>query len=267
MIEKDGILLLDGQTKYNIDHNPNKTREIINGFSMYNFGDDILKGLKLKLDAKEPMDLFQYRNDKAVYLVNSKIYNNVYYTIESFNTNYKKDFRNLIIRIARKMGAKLITVVFSDEEDYNSSNKYNVDAGVNIADLPINLETNIKGDSSEYKNLKRHSKYTIIDNDAEGVSKEDFQKFLVEENINKHALDFLESDIENYLYKGKASGTIKFTDVSLGHSIKTFNRYKSLIAGINNLPNFIKLSFDIEVNTSGKYELKWADKFKVDIEF
>ena len=180
MIEKDGILLLDGQTKYNIDHNPNKTREIVNGFSIHNFGDDVLKGLKLKLDAQEPIDLFKYRNDKAVYLVNSKIYNNVYYTIESFNTNYKKDFRNLIIRIARKMGAKLITVVFSDEEDYNSSNKYNVDAGVNIADLPINLETNIKGDSSEYKNVKRHSKYTIIDNDAEGVSKEDFQKFLHE---------------------------------------------------------------------------------------
>ena len=110
----DNLILVDSQTEFNIKRNPIATKEIINNFELCKFGDEKLKGYFVKDKNDKLIPLEEY--NKCCYLVDSGIYNNVYYPIDSFNESYERDYKILLKRIATKIGAKSVSIYYNNEE-------------------------------------------------------------------------------------------------------------------------------------------------------
>ena len=202
----DNILLVSEQTKYDIEHKPNKTKKITENFSIYSFYDKELSKFKLKIPNMPPISLEKY-DKKSIYLIPSQIYNDVYYPLEDFEKCYRTDLKNAVISSAIKMGAKYIELVFSDEKDYELSNK--IEAGVTADISAKDSETNTgisSGAGIDYKkeNFKgNYHKYSfgskLIIKDPLRISKEEFASFLETENINICGLEeFFQKPIEAY---------------------------------------------------------------------
>ena len=274
----DYILLVSEQTKYDIEHKPNKTKKITEHFSLYSFYNKELSKYKLKIPNMSPISLEKY-DKKSIYLIPSRIYNDVYYPLEDFEKCYRTDLKNAVISSAIKMGAKYIELVFSDEKDYELSNK--IEAGVTADISAKDSETNTgisSGAGIDYKkeNFKgNYHKYSfgskLIIKDPLRISKEEFALFLEAENINIYGLEeFLQQPIETY----KKYGTImdiEYNERTLDNVEKLckncFKIYSDIKTEILNIEDFISSSFGFNMESIEEEKSKWDYKFRVSIKF
>ncbi|WP_304333322.1 hypothetical protein [Brachyspira innocens] len=274
----DYILLVSEQTKYDIEHKPNKTKKITEHFSLYSFYNKELSKYKLKIPNMSPISLEKY-DKKSIYLIPSRIYNDVYYPLEDFEKCYRTDLKNVVISSAIKMGAKYIELVFSDEKDYKISDQLKAGATANIYAKDPETNTGISsGSGIDYKkeNFKgNYHKYSfgskLIIKDPLRISKEEFALFLEAENINIYGLEeFLQQPIETY----KKYGTImdiEYNERTLDNVEKLckncFKIYSDIKTEILNIEDFISSSFGFNMESIEEEKSKWDYKFRVSIKF
>lgn len=266
----DNLILVDNQTEFNIKRKPKATEEIINNFELYRFGDEKLKGYFIKDKNDKLIPLEEY--NKCCYLVDSGIYNNVYYPLDSFNECYKRDYYNLLYRISFKIGAKSFSLSYSDEEEYYKKEEYShsMEAEVNhpIVEAEANANINNKNSSKEYNKREHNLKMSM---DKKEVSKEEFNSWLEEEKINIKASDFqsiIGPYIDRYFRFGKIDeGEIANEYGKIEHNINSHKQFLKVSAGFKHVPTFIKGKFNFDTEKSNSSKKKIAEKFKVKIEF
>ena len=274
----DYILLVSEQTKYDIEHKPNKTKKITEHFSLYSFYNKELSKYKLKIPNMSPISLEKY-DKKSIYLIPSRIYNDVYYPLEDFEKCYRTDLKNAVISSAIKMGAKYIELVFSDEKDHKISDQLKAGVTADISAKDTETNTGISsGSGIDYKkeNFKgNYHKYSfgskLIIKDPLRISKEEFALFLEAENINIYGLEeFLQQPIETY----KKYGTImdiEYNERTLDNVEKLckncFKIYSDIKTEILNIEDFISSSFGFNMESIEEEKSKWDYKFRVSIKF
>lgn len=264
----DNLILVDGQTEFNIKRNPNATEKITNNFDLCRFGDEKLKGYFVKDKNDKLIPLEEY--DKCCYLVDSGIYKNVYYPLDSFNECYKRDYYSLLQRICFKIGAKSFSLSYSDEEEYSKKEEYshNISAQAShpIVKAEANANINNKNSSKEYNKTEHHLKMDIAKME---ISKEEFDKWCDKEKINIKAFDnIIGGYIDRYFDNGRIdSGIINRKDVKIEHNINSHKEFVKVSAGFEHAPTFIKGKFNFDTEKSNASDKKIAKMFKVKIEF
>lgn len=264
----ENLILVDEQTEYNITRNPIDTKDIINDFSLFKFGDEKLKGYLVKSKNDKLIPLEEYK--KCCHLVESGLYNNVYYPLEEFNEYYKKDYSILLERISFKIGAKSFFLSYSDEEEYNKEEKdsYNIEAKAQapVFKAEANVNINSKNSSKDYTKIEHSKKMSM---DKKEVSKEKFEAWLKTENINIRAFDeIIGPYIDRYFENGKIDfGNITRKDVKIKHNISSRDKRINISAGFKYAPTFIKGKFNYDMDKFGSSEIKIAEMVKVKIEF
>lgn len=264
----DNLILVDSQTEFNIKHNPMATKEIINNFELYRFGNEKLKGYFVKDKNDKLIPLEEY--SKCCYLVDSGIYNNVYYPLDSFNECYKRDYYILLYKISFKIGAKSFSLSYSDEEKYSKKGKYShtIGAEVNhpIVKVEANANINNKDSSQEYNKTEGDINMSMSKSE---VSKEKFNSWLENEKINIRAFDnIIGPYIERYFEEGKIDeGSITREDIKIEHNINSHNEFVKVSAGFKHAPTFIKGKFNFDTEKSSTSKIEIAKKVKVKIEF
>lgn len=266
----DNLILVDNQTEFNIKRNPKATKEITSNFELCRFGDEKLKGYFVKGENDKLIPLEEY--DKCCYLVDSRIYNNVYYPLDSFNECYKRDYYSLLYRISFKIGAKSFHISYSDEEEYYKKEEYshNIDAKVNhsIVEAEANANINNKNSSKEYNKTESDINMSMNKNE---VAKEKFDAWLEKEKINIEVSDFkniIGPYIDRYFDMGKIDeGEISRKDVKIEHNINSHKQFVKVSTGFKHVPTFIKGKFNFDTEKSNSSKKKIAEKFKVKIEF
>lgn len=264
----DNLILVDSQTKFNIERNPIKTKDIVKNFSLYRFGDENLKGYFVKnINNGKLTPLEEYK--ECGYLVDSGIYNNVYYPLESFNELYKKDYNNVLSRICFKIGAKSFSLSYSDEKEYSEEEKYSHSANAEMK-APIvkaDASANIK-DKNGLKQYNKNERNVEISMNKMELSKERFKNWIEKENINIKAFDIIEPYIERYFDNGKIDlGNFEKKDIEISHNINTHEKRKTISAGFKSIPANIKGKFDYDYEKLGSSEVKIARMFKIRVEF
>lgn len=264
----DNLILVDSQTEFNIKHNPMATKEITNNFELCRFGDEKLKGYFVKDKNDKLIQLEEY--NKCCYLVDSGIYNNVYYSLDSFNECYKRDYYILLYKISFKIGAKSFSLSYSDEEKYSKKGKYShtIGAEVNhpIVEVEANANINNKNSSKEYNKTERNEEMYIAKKE---VSKENFETWLEEEKINIRAFyNIIGTFIDRYYDVGTIEhGEIINETVKMEHNINSHNEFVKVSAGFKHAPTFIKGKFNFDMEKSSASKIEIAKKVKVKIEF
>lgn len=264
----DNLILVDGQTKFMIDRKPMATKEIKNNFELYIFRDEKLKGYFVKDKNDKLIPLEQY--NKCCYLVDSGIYKNVYYPLDSFNECYERDYKILLKRIATKIGAKSVFIYYNNEEKYSKkeNNSHNMEAQVNhpIAETEANVNINNKNISREYNKTERNEEMNISKKE---VSKENFETWLEEEKINIRAFyNIIGTFIDRYYDIGTIeNGKIIDETVKLEHNINSHKEFVKVSAGFKHVPIFIKGKFNFDMEKSSASKIEIAKKVKVKIEF
>ena len=264
----DNLILVDSQTEFNIKHNPIATKETTNNFELFRFGDEKLKGYFVKDKNDKLIPLEEY--NKCCYLVDSGIYNNVYYPLDSFNECYKRDYYILLYKISFKIGAKSFSLSYSDEEKYSKKGEYShtIGAKVNhpIVKVEANANMNNKNSSQEYN--KTESDINMSMSKSE-VSKEKFNSWLENEKINIRAFDnIIGPYIDRYFDEGKIDeGSITREDIKIEHNINSHKEFVKVSAGFKHAPTFIKGKFNFDTEKSSASKIEIAKKVKVKIEF
>ena len=264
----ENLILVDKQTEYDIIHNPIATKGIINDFSLFKFGDEKLKGYLVKSKNDKLIPLEEY--ERCCHLVESGLYNNVYYPLEEFNEYYKKDYSILLERISFKIGAKNVFLSYSDEEEYNKEEKdsYNIEtkAQAPVFKAEANVNINSKNSSKDYTKIEHSKKMSM---DKKEVSKEKFEAWLKTENINIRAFyEIIGPYIDRYFENGKIDfGNITRKDVKIKHNISSRDKRINISAGFKYAPTFIKGKFNYDMDKFGSSEIKIAEMVKVKIEF
>lgn len=264
----DNLILVDSQTEFNIKRNPIATKEIINNFELCKFGDEKLKGYFVKDKNDKLIPLEEY--NKCCYLVDSGIYNNVYYPIDSFNESYKRDYKILLKRIATKIGAKSVSIYYNNEEKSykKEGNSINMEAQVNhpIVEVEANANINNKNSSKGYNKTERNEEMNIAKKE---VSKENFKAWLEEEKINIRAFyNIIGTFIDRYYDIGTIEhGEIINETVKMEHNINSHNEFVKVSAGFKHAPTFIKGKFNFDTEKSSTSKIEIAKKVKVKIKF
>lgn len=264
----DNLILVDSQTEFNIKRNPMATKEITNNFELCRFGDEKLKGYFVKDKNDKLIPLEEY--NKCCYLVDSGIYNNVYYPIDSFNESYERDYKILLKRIATKIGAKSVSIYYNNEEKSykKEGNSINMEAQINhpIVEVEANANINNKNSSKEYNKTERNEEMNIAKKE---VSKENFDTWLEEEKINIRAFDnIIRTFIDRYYDFGTIEhGEIINETVKMEHNINSHNEFVKVFAGFKHAPTFIKGKFNFDMEKSSASKIEIAKKVKVKIEF
>lgn len=186
------ILLLKDIDKYAIDYNPRGAENIKRGFKLYEFGNEDLKGCILRVDSKDiPLDEYK---DNSLYIVESELYNNVYYPIDKYNEYYETDFKNLIRDITWNMGAIKIKIYSKREEINIDKEENNIKAKVKVNSKIVDseLEHNKSSMSEVDKNIEQELEIEREKEKAEKtkMTKEEFSNWIGKEGINEKASIF-----------------------------------------------------------------------------
>ena len=267
MFDKDKLLIVDEQTKFSMERNPDKTAAIKGHFQVCELGSEELKNICVKTLFDKPYPLL----NKKGYFVESKIYENIFYPLESFNECYEKDLSSLIAQIAFNMGAKSVSIISYTEETKMSENsqsfKANIDANIlgYGGNAGINREKNENADSK----IKKSYKYDANINGKSCLSKEELKKWFEDEKINLYAVNFMQPHINRFLIDGYLSADLNKEEFSLEYSKSVHEEYTNIKAAFdgNVVPNYIKVGLSIDFNKNGSLEREWAKYFNVHIEF
>ena len=267
MSDKEQILLLDELTKFGIDRNPTSTSVIKENFDIYEIGNPDLKNIYVKPLHNEPYPLSD-RTENG-YFIKSNIYKNVYYPLNSFAECYERDLSSLITQIAFNMGAQSVSVVSDTKEiklEENSRN-FNVSAGVNIKGYgAYGGFGNSSYESNDYKKEDSY-KYSANIKGKLSRSKEDFDKWIKNENINLYAVNFMKPYIDVFLNNGYLEGELKEERFSLEYSKHIYEKCTKIEAGFNVIPQYLQTSLKFDFNKEGTSERKWSKYFKIHIVF
>ncbi|WP_020006075.1 hypothetical protein [Brachyspira innocens] len=269
MIDKEQILLLDEQTKFDIRKKPKATYDMTNGFSIYEFGDTNLKNSFVVTETNKKIQLNEY--DKCGYLIASSIYNNVYYPIEVYDKCYKKDFRNLLNRIVYRIGAQDFFMSYSDDTNYNEEDSREYIGGFKVSHPAVKADANVNINSISSKESDiKHMVNLEINMSKQEVSREQFYDWVDKESINLKVYDSigLAAFLDRFDDFGKIDhGILSYKDVSIEHIGIAHNKSMKISGGFNYAPSFIKGKFDFENINKFSSNTKIAEKFKVYIKF
>lgn len=269
MINTERILLLDEQSKFNIERKPKTTYNIINDFTIYELGDTKLKNLFIVTESNRKIELNKY--DRCCYLIASSIYNNVYYPMESYNECYKRDFKNLLHRIVYKIGAQDFFMSYSDDLNYSEEDSREYVGGFKGTrpDLKATVDVNVDNVVSNQSDTK-HTANLEISMSKNEVSREQFYDWVDKESINLKVYDSigLAAFLDRFYDFGKIDhGILSYKDVSIEHIWIAHDRSIKISGGFEYVPSFIKGKFDFENINKFSSNTKIAEKFKVYIKF
>lgn len=266
------ILLLKDIDKYAIDDNPRGAENIKRGFKLYEFGNEDLKGCILRVDSKDiPLDEYK---DNSLYIVESELYNNVYYPIDKYNEYYEKDFKNLIRDITWNMGAIKIKIYSKREEINIDKEENNIKAKVKV-NSKIEVDSELKHNKSSMSKVDKNIEQELeIEREKEKaektkMTKEEFSNWIEKEGINEKASIF-KSHIENFKKFGEAHGLLKLNEEKSELSRNVYKTYTGIKVCINGLPSrldSVKSSLSINFNSYKDNERKLIKKFYGYIEF
>ena len=267
MSDKDKLLIVDEQTKFSMERNPVKTSAVKGHFQVYELGSEELKNIYVKTLHDKPYPLI----DKKGYFVESKLYENVFYPLESFNQCYEKDLSSIITQIAFKMGAQSVSITSDTKEIKLSenSNSFNANINADILGYGGNAGVNHRKNDSADSKIKKSYKYDANIKGKSCLSKEDFKKWIEDEKINLYEINFIQPYIDRFLIDGHLEGGFNQEEVSLEYSKNVHEEYTSIKAAFDGsaVPNYIKVGLGIDFNKNGASERKWAKYFNIHIEF
>ncbi|KLI38472.1 hypothetical protein SZ51_06965 [Brachyspira hyodysenteriae] len=267
MLDKDKLLIVDEQTKFSMERNPVKTSAVKGHFQVCELGSEELKNIYVKTLFDKPYPLI----NKKGYFVESKLYENVFYPLESFNECYERDLSSIITQIAFYMGAQSVSIISDTKETKVSENsksfKANIDA--NILGYEGNANFNRKKNESADSKIKKSFKFNANIKGKSCLSKEDFKKWIEDEKINLYAVNFMQAHINSFLIDGYLEANLDKEEFSLEYSKNVHEEYTSIKAAFdaNIVPDYIKVGLNIDFNKNGISERKWAKYFNVHIEF
>ena len=284
------IILADEQTKYNIEHAPEKTKNITAGFYLCQFADKELNNYKLKTVKNDIIPLNEYK-DKSIYLVHSPIYKNTYYTIDTFDDCFKNDLADVIKGLAIMMGARSISLDYSEKlyTRQNKKNHTNINVGANtdqfskilsfipflknhVADSDNTMgDVNVKWENknlneSEHKKIYKNM-YKTTFNQKTSMSKEELAKYINSNSINIDSITILKHHINKYLYDATIDGNLDSQIYGKEYLKEVHDKYNSISLSMDTMPEFIKASFGINWSRYSEKEKKMIDDFKVSITF
>ncbi|MEI0485140.1 hypothetical protein [Brachyspira intermedia] len=267
MFDKDKLLIVDGQTKFSMERNPVKTSAVKGHFQLCELGSEELKNIYVKTLHDKPYPLI----DKKGYFVESKLYENVFYPLESFNECYEKDLSSIITQIAFNMGAQSVSIVSDTKETIvtENSESFNANINANISGYGGSADVNHGKNNNADSKMKKSYKY---DANIEGkfcLSKENFNKWIEDKKINLYAVNFMQPYINRFLNDVHLKGELNQEEFSLEYSKNVHEEYTSIKAAFDGsaVPNYIKVGLGIDFNKNGTSERKWAKYFNVHIVF
>ena len=284
----DRIMLVDGQTKYNLEHNPSWEKLFRNDFKICQIND--LNGNEIiKIDHHE-IKISEMDNG---FYVPSILYKNLYYPLDRYSEMHQKDLEDIIVGLALRMGAK--NILYSrragkyrvDTDKVETQFKLAIDlrAAASLASLfgdfqglgfihkvldertePLPLEINksksqqdIKEEKGLYSSIQKQSNLSY-----KPKSKEELHAWIIQKGVNVEALPsgFL-FHVEQYLEEGKSSGTITYEEDISHITTKNAELSSTLSITLPMLPNFIVNT----LNKQTKSEYYYLSKTKYEIEF
>lgn len=261
MKNKDFILLLDRDTYYGFQEKPESTKNIIKDFEVICCNDlsDDYKELIIK-DGSSPLGKkfkdFIEEKDVLKFLVESPVYNNVYYPMWDFENLCIQDTNQAMMDVFSKMGA--IELIFGKEDVVNVENHEATGSGGGV-----NTEFKHPNDKkSQQYNSKNQSEVNYVKSTFSEISKryangerreihrenfsqEELRNFIDRGGINLDSFGLFKDDVLKYLKSGVSPKIIEFGS-SLEQKIININRVSGNIkAGINILKK-VKLEFFIK---------------------
>lgn len=117
MKDSEILIVADSQTKFDIENEYSERKKIFGDLDIYTPDEDAEKLNKyyVKELYKEPINLAS-SNHKFLYLVESKLFNNVYYPIDTYYECYEHDFKYLLSHLSKNIGAKYIEIIIQEEK-------------------------------------------------------------------------------------------------------------------------------------------------------
>ena len=285
---KDYIILADEQTKYNMEHYPEKTRSITTGFDLLKFADKELNNYKLKTIKNDIIDLNEY-NDKSIYLVHSPIYKNIYYTIDTFDDCFKNDLADVVKELAIMMGATSLRLDYSEKmytkQKISKNTGFKVGANTdqlskilsfvpflknNVDDSTVgNIKANYKNKNS---NESEHEKiynnmYNTNFTKKTSMPKEKLESYINSNFINIDSITVLKQHIKKYLFDETIDGNLDSQIYGEEYLKEVYDVYNSISVAMDMVPTFISGSFGINWRKYSENEKKMINDFKVSITF
>ncbi|MBD5166335.1 MAG: hypothetical protein HDT12_00935 [Helicobacter sp.] len=286
----DRIMLVDGQTKFNLEHNPSLEKLFRNDFKICQIN-DLTGNEVVRIDHHE---IKISESGNSGYYAPSILYKNLYYPLERYSEMHQKDLEDIIVGLAARMGAK--NILYSrlageyqvDTDKVETQFKVAVDlrAVASLASLfgnfqglgfinkvldewtePLPLEINktksqqnTKEERSLHNSTQKHSNLSY-----DPKSKEELHAWIAQKGINIEALpsSFL-LHVEQYLEGGKISGVTISCEDDISHvTTKNAELSSTLSITLPMLPNFIVGT----LNNQTKGEYYYVLKTKYEIEF
>ena len=276
MKDSEILIVADSQTKFDIENEYSERKKIFGDLDIYTPDEDAEKLNKyyLKELYKEPINLAS-SNHKFLYLVESKLFNNVYYPIDTYYECYENDFKYLLSHLSKNIGAKYIEIIIQEEKinieelEKKMSSKFNLIAGK----LKIGVGSNKSIISKLKETTKREVKYKEDIKEVHSLSKEDFKKMIEDENINIYALMQIKSKIDEYMLHGKITGNIEIEEFKLDHVVSSLERYVDTAVKISGahipkfLSNVLNSSMNLKFSSNASREIKYSKSLKININF
>ena len=173
MKDSEILIVADSQTKFDIENEYSERKKIFGDLDIYTPDEDAEKLNKyyLKELYKEPINLAS-SNHKFLYLVESKLFNNVYYPIDTYYECYENYFKYLLSHLSKNIIQE--EKINIEELEKKMSSKFNLIAGK----LKIGVGSNKSIISKLKETTKREVKYKEDIKEVHSLSKEDFKKMI-----------------------------------------------------------------------------------------
>lgn len=276
MKDSEILIVADSQVKFDIENEYSERKKIFGDLEIYTPDEDAEKLNKyyIKELHKEPINLTS-SNHKFLYLVESKLFNNVYYPIDTYYECYENDFKYLLIHLSKNIGAKYIEIIIQEEKinieelKKKMSSKFSFIAGK----LKVGGEANGSIISKLKHTEKKEVSYKENIKEVHSLSKEDLKKMIEDENINMYALMQIKQNIDEYILYGKISTNIEIKEFKLDHVVSSLERYIDIAVKVNGahipkfLNNVLNSSMNLQFNSNSSREIKYSKSLNININF
>lgn len=286
----DRIMLVDGQTKYNLEHNPS-WEKLFRDFKICE--KENLLGSELVRENHHQVAIAESKDNR--FYAPSLLYHNLYYPLEQYNEMYQEDLKYLIGAFAVRMGAKSILYSKLEEQYQVDTTKFEAQfkgtldlrAAVNFLALfcdpkvsgliesvmgkwteptPIDINDSLSQQNTEekkdlHKSLQEHRNLNY-----ESMSKEELRAWINQEKIDIKALpSHFRIHVERYLETGEGSGK-SITEEEISRVVAKNTELNCVFSlALPKLPNFIGGTLTANYNKRSEY--RYLSQIKYEIEF
>lgn len=259
----DRIMLVDGQKKFNLEHNPS-LEKLFSDF-------EICTTKELRGNEIVKKNSHEYQLDKNGLYALSPLYENLYYPLRQYNEMYQQDLQDLIRKISFYMGAKRVNFFRTEQycyivqQDFMAKLQADISKGVQLLNLSAEYQHENKGE-------ERSSLEIASEQDGNGevlYSKEELMDWIKREKIVIRGIpSFFRLHVETYLDKGKLNVNNIAQSERSEENIRNNAQLSCAISlALPCLPKFISANLDATFNASSSSEYSYLSKIRYEIEF